>query len=86
MTFFVTAAACSSVHEDSGPYRTSALFLPLSVPMSSPTADRPRLPDDALYIDEPSFFARVAWRQVAALGAVSLAVLAPMLLALLLAA
>ncbi|HEX8298392.1 MAG TPA: hypothetical protein VF594_04460 [Rubricoccaceae bacterium] len=54
--------------------------------MSSPTADRPRLPDDALYIDEPSFFARVAWRQVAALGAVSLAVLAPMLLALLLAA
>ncbi|HEX9953319.1 MAG TPA: hypothetical protein VGB53_16225 [Rubricoccaceae bacterium] len=54
--------------------------------MTPPTADRARFPDDALYIDEPPFFARVAWRQVAALGAVSLAVLAPILLALLLAA
>ena len=44
-------------------------------------------PDDAiLYADEVPFLARVAWRQVAALGAVGLAVFAPMLVAFLLAA
>ena len=43
--------------------------------------------DDAIhYADEVPFFARIAWRQVAALGAVGLAVFAPMLVAFLLAA
>ena len=48
---------------------------------SSPASD-----DAILYADEAPFFARVAWRQLATLGAVGLAVFAPMLVAFVLAA
>ncbi len=50
------------------------------------TPSFPASDDAILYADEQPFFARVAWRQVAALGAVGLAVFAPMFVAFLLAA
>jgi hypothetical protein len=43
---------------------------------------RPRFPADALFVDEPPFFARIAWCQVGVLGAIGLAVLGPLGLAI----
>lgn len=54
--------------------------------MTPSLPDRPRLPEEALFVDVPPFFARVAWRQVAVLGAIGLAILGPIGLAILLAA
>ena len=53
---------------------------------SSMTPSLPASDDAILYADEVPFLARIAWRQVGALGAVGLAVFAPMLAAFALAA
>lgn len=50
------------------------------------TTSFPTTDDAILYADELPFYARIAWRQVAALGAVGLAVFAPMFVAFVLAA
>ncbi|HEX8384594.1 MAG TPA: hypothetical protein VF576_00330 [Rubricoccaceae bacterium] len=54
--------------------------------MPTLTSDRSRLPADAPYVDEPPFFARIAWCQVLVLGGIGLAILAPLGLAIVLAA
>ena len=52
---------------------------------TSPSSDRSPFSSDVSYVDEPSFVARIAWRQVAVIGGIGLAILGPIALAILLA-
>lgn len=53
--------------------------------MTTSTPDRSTLSDDALFVDDPPFFARIAWCQVGVLGGIGLAILVPLGLAVVLA-